>query len=158
MASFVLELPPQVAERLADRSREEVTRFIVDAVTAALDEEEGEEGFDDTPPALTPEDVEALRRSLASADAGRLLDGNEVMAALYARAGLTTSVAAKEEDTFYHDPHAELSPEDMEALGRSLTDGDAGRVQDGDEVFAELYAHVGLTFYGKPEPLNYRNQ
>ena len=42
------------------------------------------------------------------------------------------------------DGDSQLTPEDMESIGRGLAQADAGELIDGDEVIAELFASVGL--------------
>jgi predicted transcriptional regulator len=80
--TLTLELPDDLAARLASLSEAERSRYAV----AALREKITVEDHDRAAP-LTPEDLEAIRQGLADSDAGRVIDGDTARRHLFSRTG-----------------------------------------------------------------------
>lgn len=84
MRTVMLELPEDLADWLEAMPAAERNHFATAALSAAIEEE------DEELPPLTPEDMEAIGRGLADAEAGRFVDTEAFLAKLRQRAGLST--------------------------------------------------------------------
>ncbi len=81
MRAITIEVPEELAERWEALPAEQRNYFAVAALESALSEVEGQ-------PTLSEEDLAAIGRGLADADAGRTEDADTVFADLRQRVGL----------------------------------------------------------------------
>ena len=98
--TLTLEIPDDLAQHLSALPENLRQNFALAAMrTMALRTPARE-----PEPVLTPDQLARLGKSLAQADAGELIDGDEVMAELYAEAGL-------ENPPVFNRDNPRLSPE-----------------------------------------------
>ena len=97
MTTFTLELPDDLAARMESIPPDQRNHYAVAALRAQMEEDEllaQEAHLHETYP-LNEDDKASLARAFADVEAGRVYDGDTVMAELFARVGLDYGEAKK---------------------------------------------------------------